>query len=736
MSLRSPLPLAAAHGLVRRAPAGRLRRSSLSCAALALLWGSGALQAQTGAAAPPETSSPEAAQAVTVTGTRERALVTETPASVGVISGRDLRFTGPMHPQQLLGQVPGVAVAVTNGEGHSTAIRQPFTTGPLYLYLEDGIATRATGFFNHNALYEVNLPGAGGVEVIRGPGTALYGSDAIGGIVNVLTRTPSATPELSLSPEVGSFGWRRVLADGNLSWSPDAALRTAVNVTHTDGWRAATGYDRESVNVRWDHALSAGVRTKTILGFTRIDQQTGANSALVLADYLNNPKKNNFSIAYRKVQALRVSTELEIEQGATLWTLTPYLRSNFMELNGSFNLASDPRIEKSDVQSLGLLAKWRHDVGGPLRLRLVAGLDLDRSPGTRVEDALNLTRVGSGANTSYTGYTVGNRIYDYEVVFKSVSSYVHAELSPVPSVRVSAGLRADRLSFDMRNALTTATTQASTRVYGQQAAAQADFSHLSPKLGATWALTPALSAYASLNHGFRAPSEGQLFRAGSAANASDALARAQLALALKPIKADQFELGLRRQGSQWQWEAVAYDLVKRDDLVSQRDLATNVSTNVNAGKTRHRGIEVSLGGRLAPGWRLDAALSKAKHNYEDWVTATANFSGKEMESAPRLIANTRLSWSPRPGATVQAEWVRIGPYWLEASNSATFGQYAGHDVFNLRWRQEVSPHLAWFARLMNLSDKRYADSASVSSNTPVFSPALPRALYAGLEARW
>lgn len=736
MSLFSVPPLAAARGLVARSPAARLRRCSLSCAALALVCGTGALQAQTGAVSAPAAPSPEGAQAVTVTGTRERVLVMETPASVGVISGRDLRFTGPMHPQQLLGQVPGVAVAVTNGEGHSTAIRQPFTTGPLYLYLEDGIATRATGFFNHNALYEVNLPGAGGVEVIRGPGTALYGSDAIGGIVNVLTRTPSATTELSVSPEVGSFGWRRVLVDGNLPLSPDAALRAAVNVTHTNGWRSATGYDRASVNLRWDQVWGAGLRTKTILGFTDIDQQTGANSALVLADYLNNPKKNNFSIAYRKVRALRVSTELEIEQGATLWTLTPYLRSNFMELNGSFNLASDPRIEKSDVQSLGLLAKWRYDVGGPLRLRLVAGLDLDRSPGTRVEDALNLTRVGSGANTAYTGYTVGNRIYDYKVVFKSVSSYVHAELSPVPSVRVSAGLRADRLSFDMRNALTTSTTQASTRFYGQQAAAQADFSHLSPKLGATWALAPALSAYASLNHGFRAPSEGQLFRAGSAANAPDALARAQLALALKPIKADQFEVGLRRQGPQWQWEAVAYDLVKRDDLVSQRDLATNLSTNVNAGKTRHRGIELSLGGRLAQGWRLDAALSKAKHNYEDWVTATANFSGKEMESAPRLIANTRLSWSPRPGATVQAEWVRIGPYWLEASNSATFGQYAGHDVFNLRWRQEVSPHLAWFARLMNLSDKRYADSASVSSNTPVYSPALPRALYAGLEARW
>jgi outer membrane receptor protein involved in Fe transport len=260
-------------------------------------------------------------------------------------------------------------VAVTNGEGHSTAIRQPFTTGPLYLYLEDGIPTRPTGFFNHNALYEVNLPGAGGVEVIRGPGTALYGSDAIGGIVNVLTRTPSSASERALSGETGSFGWRRVLADTNLPLSNDGALRAAVNVTHTDGWRVATGYDRASANLRWDQVWGAGVRTKTIVGFTDIDQQTGANSALVLADYLNNPTKNNFAIAYRKVQALRVSTEMDFEQGPTLWTLTPYLRSNAMELNGSFNLSSDPRIEKSDVQSLGLLAKWRRDVGGPLRLR-------------------------------------------------------------------------------------------------------------------------------------------------------------------------------------------------------------------------------------------------------------------------------------------------------------------------------------------------------------------------------
>ena len=99
----------------------------------------------------PEAASP-ALGVVTVTSTREKSLLAQTPASVGVVDAATIRSTGPMHPQQILGQVPGVGVAVTNGEGHTTAIRQPFNTAPMYLYLEDGIPTRATGFFNSEEL--------------------------------------------------------------------------------------------------------------------------------------------------------------------------------------------------------------------------------------------------------------------------------------------------------------------------------------------------------------------------------------------------------------------------------------------------------------------------------------------------------------------------------------------------------------------------------------------------------
>ena len=85
---------------------------------------------------------------------------------------------------------------------------------------------------------------------------------------------------------------------------------------------------------------------------------------------------------------------------------------------------------------------------------------------------------------------------------------------------------------------------------------------------------------------------------------------------------------------------------KKDDILSYQDPATNQRTVVNAGETLHKGVEFGLGVPLAAVWRVDASLSYAKHTYETWkISGSTDYSGNEMESAPRLIANTRLSYS-------------------------------------------------------------------------------------------
>ncbi len=672
--------------------------------------------------------------AVTVTATREQAPLSETPSSVGIIGRDAIELVRPAHPQQLLGQIPGVAIGVTNGEGHTTAIRQGFTTSPLYLFLEDGIPIRATGNFNHNALYELNLPSAGGVEVVRGIGSALYGSDAIGGIVNVLTRTPRESRGADLSLEAGSFGWGRLLGGLDSGRIGQSAVRADLNLTHTDGWRERTAYDRQSVNLRWDYERDNSTVIKTIFGATHIDQQTGANSPLPLDFYRNSPTVNLRSPAYRIVDALRLSSNIETDLGrGQLLSITPYFRDNRMELNGSFNFSCTNagvctgRIENTAVQSFGLMLKYRKNLDDALRTRVIAGLDLDTSPSSRSEDRIDLASTGSGAARNFTSYQVNGRIYDYKVNYQSVAPYAHLETSPSERLRVTAGLRLDLARYAIDNQLT-----GNAGGFFQLADTSRSFERLSPKLGLTYALGGGAHVFASYNQGFRTPSENQLFRSGGTTAAA-----ANAALNLRPILADQFELGLRGVAQGFSYELVAYLLNKRDDLLSQRD-ASNVVVQTNNGATRHKGIELGLGKALTSQWRIDVAAAYADHRYVDWSgsgqSGAFNYSGNEVEASPRLLSNSRLTWMPAAGTLMQLEWVRIGSYFLEASNLQ--GKYGGHDLFNLRASQRIDARWTLFARVTNLADRRHADSASFGSGAALFSPGLPRAGYIGVEGRW
>lgn len=675
-----------------------------------------------------DTASSSALSEITVTGTREGRALAETPGTVDIVRGEEIKAVSPKHPSEIMGQIPGVWVNVTGGEGHQTAIRHPLTTSPVYLYLEDGIPTRSTGFFNHNALYEINVPMAGGIEVSKGPGTALYGSDAIGGVVNVLTRPAPLKPEAQLTVEGGENGWGRVMATGGNTVGKDG-WRADLNLTHTDGWRNATGYDRQAGTLRWDRSLSDDALLKTVATFSNIDQQTAGTSTISEDEYNNNPTTNYTPISLRKVQAFRLSSAYEKESGNSLLSITPYFRYNDMDLLANWSLTYDPTIYNTSNKSLGLLAKYRQNFPDH-RARIIVGMDLDYSPGSRLEQSVNTVRSGR----IYTDYTIGRTLYDYDATFKGVSPYVHGEISATEKLRLTAGLRYDHLGYDYTNNLSDAdivirpANISYNLTYRHPSSTSVSYDHLSPKLGATYAFNPDLNGFVAYNHAFRAPSEGQLFRQGSALNTID----------LKPVKADSYEMGLRgKAGAKLRYEASLYYMTKEDDILSYKDPVTGATQSVNAGKTLHRGVELGLGAELSREMELNLSTSYAKHSYEDWViSGTANYNGKEMETAPRLIANTRLNYKPAAlnGGRLSLEWVKLGSYWMDAANTQ---KYDGHDIINLRVNYPVSRQMELLGSVTNLTDERYADASSyTTARGRELAPGLPRTFYAGLRYNW
>ena len=128
---------------------------------------------------------------IVVTGNKRESLLLNNAGNIAYITDEEIVFIGAHTPSEILNRLPGFYISQGSGQEHLTSIRSPILSGGAgagsFLYLEDGIPLRSPGFGNVNGLMETIMEIGERTEVIRGPGSALYGSNAIHGVVNVLT---------------------------------------------------------------------------------------------------------------------------------------------------------------------------------------------------------------------------------------------------------------------------------------------------------------------------------------------------------------------------------------------------------------------------------------------------------------------------------------------------------------------------------------------------------------------
>ncbi len=655
---------------------------------------------------------------VVVSSSREQQLASTTPVSVGVIRGEEIRETRGHHPAEIINRSPGVYVSNFGGEGHATAIRQPISTKALYAYLEDGVPIRSTGFFNHNALYEINIPQAGRLEVIKGPGTAVYGSDAVGGVVNAFTQDPSPTSTAELFLEGGSTTYVRGLGTASTTVGR-SGFRADVNVTRADGWRDGSPYDRQSGTLRWDYAFNDRVRFKTVATLSHIDQPGDGGGDLTPEDFTSVPSRSYTPIAFRRVAAARLSTELQVRGEASSFGATLYTRYNELDLMPYWQLSFDPQVWESRHKSVGVLTRYRYLIA-PLRTNLSTGVDLEYTPGSRLETEILPQRAGQ----VFTGYTSGETQYDYDVTFWQASPYAQADISLPGRVQLSAGARFDHIGYDYENRL----SDLATGSHRRPGSTGVTFDRVSPKLGATWELATNANVFASYREAFRAPSESQLFRQGAAVSTVD----------LKPVRAKSVEAGFRTAiAGRVTFEATGYSMRLRDDILTFFDPSNGLRLTQNAGATNHRGVEVGVGVGLVNGLRLDGAVSYAKHTYIEWTPRPGvDYTGNEMELAPRVLGNTRLSYRPPffDRGVIAVEWVKLGSYWMDPENTR---KYSGHDLFNVFATIPVTEHVEVSGRVTNLGDRRFAETSSFNAQQGErFRPGAPRQFFLGAQYRF
>jgi len=169
-------------------------------------------------------------ESVIVSATRVPTPAVEVASSITVITAADIEARQQRTISDVLKDVPGLNVVQTGGPGGVTSVFIRGTNSNHTKVLIDGIdvsdPSNSTGAFDFGQLL---TPDIERVEVLRGPQSGLYGSDAIGGVINIVTRTGSGPMTLAAGLEAGSFDTFNQAA--RLSGAQDA-FHYSVNVTH------------------------------------------------------------------------------------------------------------------------------------------------------------------------------------------------------------------------------------------------------------------------------------------------------------------------------------------------------------------------------------------------------------------------------------------------------------------------------------------------------------------------
>ena len=148
---------------------------------------------------------------ITITPTRRPAPLAERPESTSIIERADIEARPSAGVPELLSQVPGVSIDQPGGPGGVSSLYLRGTDPNHTLVLIDGIRandptnTRG-GSFDLSTLDPLTVER---IEVVRGPLSSVYGSDAIGGVLNIITREGRAFQQNGVSLGIGTDGYRR-----------------------------------------------------------------------------------------------------------------------------------------------------------------------------------------------------------------------------------------------------------------------------------------------------------------------------------------------------------------------------------------------------------------------------------------------------------------------------------------------------------------------------------------------
>ncbi len=550
---------------------------------------------------------------------------------------------------ELLSSAVGVTVRDFGGLGKLSTISIRGSSANQVIVLLDGIRINTASNAGVD-LSSLPLDTIEKIEILRGADSAVFGSGAIGGVVNLVSRKES------------SPGWS---GSGSLSYGSWNTLNTSIGA-----W-----LNHEKYRL----SLTAGIkRTDGDFPFIN-DSGTAFNPDDDFRDRRSNNDMDAYEAAVRfQSKALPNSTlsgNIEgfyADKGIPGMTTFPseYATQTDRRLTANLRLETRPFGDDTHlffvephVKYLGMDFEdpYGEQTGVPIFTR-----QRTNASGIRAGWSYSDYRAGSGLSFHYDSESLNDNFFGgvSRDAFAVNTRFEHAVVKD--SVWASAHLRYDRLS-DTGD-------------------------HWSPKLGLRWFITDRLSIKSNAGYGFRAPSFNELYlEAGYTTGNPD----------LKPENAVSFDAGILYEARRWRVES-AWFRIDADDLIQYQLVAGFRYKPFNIGRSRSEGIEIDISVNPGGGFTLSGS-----YTYDRAIDRSGepNLDGKIIPGRPEHDLFTRLSWTGQ-NLTVWTEGHYLsGNYVTRANTKKLDNRLTGNAGFN--WN--FGPHLQTGFEVKNITASEVVD---------------------------
>ncbi|MEQ9434505.1 TonB-dependent receptor [Hyphomonas sp.] len=621
----------------------------------------------------------------------------EQPGSITYADADAIAETLADHPAEILNTLPGVNIQMNSGQEHLIAIRSPVLTGGAgqgsFLILENGVPTRSPAFGNVNSLMEPHHEVASAIEVVRGPGSAKYGSNAVHGLINVILGQPGDGSFASAS--YGTLGRYRT----DMTLDEGSHVRLGLSLQHDTGWRDNTGADQQKLSVVGAHELGPWDVTPW-LSASNLNQETagflqGADSYKDRDFVTQNPNPE----AYRDAWSARMGARAERALGPGTLVLMPYAHSQAMIFSQHF--LPNGGVEKNAHTGGGLMARYGWQASDVLELRV--GTDVDVASGYLKE----IQPDPFGFFPGDTRFPQGVH-YDYTVDTTTLALWGEAEWRLGNNVSFLAGLRGEAHEYDY-------TTDAPAGINGRfnvPANRTDSFDLLTPKLGLIWS-SGEVSYYVNYARGERAPQVSDLFR----------LQNLQVAGEVETETLDSVEIGARGSAIDGRlvFDVAAYWMDKENFFFRDSD-----GLNVPDGSTRHVGVEAAAAFEITDTLALKGNVGWSDQTYTfDRIVGSGSETirdGNQIDTAPEWLADASLDWQATDALSLSVSVEHVGEYYMDPANTAI---YPGHTVMSARGAYALDEGTEAFLIIRNLTDEAYADRADLAFGNGRYFPGEP-----------